>query len=65
LKIDGITGWIKSDHVLNLLGEVDGRLPVDKERYQDNRQYFALGDEESLSMIREDRVFIEVPMISG
>jgi radical SAM superfamily enzyme YgiQ (UPF0313 family) len=46
-NLDGITSWIKSDHVLNLLEEVDGRLPGDKEKMlQVIDRYFALSDEE-------------------
>jgi hypothetical protein len=30
--LSGITGTIVSDHILNLLEEVEGRLPDDKER---------------------------------
>jgi hypothetical protein len=29
-SLDGITGWIKSDHILNLFEEIDGRLPEDQ-----------------------------------
>jgi len=31
-NFDGITSYIKSDHILNLLEEVDGKLPDDKEQ---------------------------------
>lgn len=31
-NLSGITSFIKSDHILNLLEEVDGKLPEDKER---------------------------------
>ena len=31
-NLDGIQSWITSDHVLNLLEEVDGKLPEDKEK---------------------------------
>lgn len=31
-RLDGITSYIKSDHILNLLEDVDGRLPEDKEK---------------------------------
>jgi radical SAM superfamily enzyme YgiQ (UPF0313 family) len=30
-KLEGITSYVKSDHILNLLEEVDGKLPEDKE----------------------------------
>lgn len=31
-NLDGISSWVKSDHVLNLFSEVDGKLPADKEK---------------------------------
>ena len=31
-RLDGITGVVKSDHILNLLQDLEGRLPEDKER---------------------------------
>ncbi len=31
-NLDGISSWVKSDHVLNLFSEVDGKLPADKEQ---------------------------------
>ncbi len=31
-NLDGITSYIKSDHILNLFEEVEGRLPQDKDR---------------------------------
>jgi len=31
-KLEGITSCIKSDHIVNLLEEVEGKLPEDKER---------------------------------
>ncbi len=30
--LDGITSWIKSDHILNLFEEIDGKYPEDKDR---------------------------------
>jgi hypothetical protein len=46
-NLDGITSWIKSDHVLNLLEEVDGKLPADKEKMlMIIDRYFALTEEE-------------------
>ncbi|MBS1238429.1 MAG: coproporphyrinogen oxidase [Deltaproteobacteria bacterium] len=46
-NLDGITSWIKSDHILNLIEEVDGRLPVDKGKMlMAIDRYFALSDEE-------------------
>ena len=31
-SLDGITSTIKSDHILNLFEEIDGKYPEDKER---------------------------------
>jgi radical SAM superfamily enzyme len=31
-RLDGITSVVKSDHILNLLQDLEGRLPEDKER---------------------------------
>jgi radical SAM superfamily enzyme YgiQ (UPF0313 family) len=46
-SLEGITSRIKSDHVLNLLEEVDGQLPGDKEKMLSViDRYFALSDEE-------------------
>ena len=48
-KLEGITSRIKSDHILNLLEEVDGRLPYDKKKMIDViDRYFALDEEERL-----------------
>jgi radical SAM superfamily enzyme YgiQ (UPF0313 family) len=44
-----ISSIIKSDHMLNLLEEVDGQLPADKEKILSViDRYFELGDEERL-----------------
>jgi biotin synthase-like enzyme len=44
--LSGITSTIRSDHILNLLPEVDGRLPQDKERLLGVvRAYLALDPE--------------------
>jgi radical SAM superfamily enzyme YgiQ (UPF0313 family) len=48
-KLDGITSQIKSDHILNLLEEVDGRLPQDKGKILGIiDRYFNLSAEERL-----------------
>jgi radical SAM superfamily enzyme YgiQ (UPF0313 family) len=48
-KLEGITSHIKSDHILNLLEEVDGKLPGDKENMIGIiDQYLALTDEQKL-----------------
>ena len=47
--LDGITSYVKSDHVLNLLEEIDGKLPEDKQKMLDViDRYFALTDEQRL-----------------
>ena len=44
--LDGITSYIKSDHILNLLEEIDGKLLEDKQKILDLiDRYFALTDE--------------------
>lgn len=46
-NLNGITSRVKSDHVLNLLEEVDGQLPDDKEKMLNViDRYFAHSDEE-------------------
>jgi radical SAM superfamily enzyme YgiQ (UPF0313 family) len=48
-RLEGITSTIKSDHILNLLEEVDGKLPKDKERILAViDDYFSLSDEQRL-----------------
>ncbi len=46
-KLSGIHSHVKSDHVLNLLEEVEGTLPDDKEKMLGTiDRYFALNEEE-------------------
>ena len=46
-NLSGIKSRVKSDHVLNLLEEVEGKLPEDKEKILDTiDRYFALNEEE-------------------
>jgi hypothetical protein len=48
-SLEGVTSQIKSDHILNLLEEVDGKLPEDKERIVGViDRYFSLNPEERL-----------------
>jgi len=48
-RLEGITSTIKSDHILNLLEEVDGKLPEDKERILSViDDYFSLNEEQRL-----------------
>ncbi|WP_163335627.1 radical SAM protein [Desulfopila sp. IMCC35008] len=47
--LDGITSYVKSDHVLNLFQEVDGKLPGDKEKMmQPIRAFLALEPKEQM-----------------
>lgn len=47
--LDGITSYVKSDHVLNLFQEVDGKLPEDKEKMmQPIRTFLALAPSEQM-----------------
>jgi len=53
-NLSGITSYVKSDHILNLLEEIDGKLPEDKDKLcksvtkflemdPENRMYFQVG----------------------
>jgi len=46
-NLEGITSYIKSDHILNLLEDIDGKLPDDKEKMLSViDSYFILSDEQ-------------------
>jgi hypothetical protein len=48
-RLQGITSFIKSDHIMNLLEELEGRLPEDKEKMlRVIDRYFELGPEQRL-----------------
>lgn len=48
-SLDGIDSYIKSDHALNLLEEIDGKLPEDKERILSViDRFLSLSEEERL-----------------
>ncbi len=48
-RLEGITSYVKSDHILNLLEEVDGKLPEDKERMLSViNEYLSLNEEQRL-----------------
>ncbi|MDD3845814.1 MAG: radical SAM protein [Syntrophorhabdaceae bacterium] len=48
-SLEGIDSYIKSDHILNLLEEIDGRLPLDKKRFLETiDRYFGLSYEQRL-----------------
>jgi biotin synthase-like enzyme len=51
--LDGVSSMVTSDHVLNLLPEVQGRLPQDKERLTAPLRHF-------LEMDREDQAFFQL-----
>jgi len=47
--LEGVETWVKSDHIMNLLEEVDGRLPGDKEKILSViDRYFELSPEDRL-----------------
>lgn len=47
--LEGITSHVKSDHILNLLEEIDGRLPSDKKKFLETiDRYFNLSQEQRL-----------------
>ena len=48
-NLEGITSYVKSDHILNLLEEIDGRMPSDKKKFLGTiDRYFGLAQEERL-----------------
>lgn len=48
-NLEGIGSYVKSDHILNLLEEIDGRLPSDKKRFLETiDRYFNLSEEQRL-----------------
>jgi len=54
-NLDGITSYIKSDHILNLLEEIDGKLPDDKEKILSVIDDFLSMDEEQRIVYRFGR----------
>jgi len=52
-SLNGITSMIKSDHILNLFQEIDGKLPEDKQKMVDVLQSF-------LDMVPERQVVYQV-----
>ncbi|HPP07162.1 MAG TPA: hypothetical protein PLW88_07295, partial [Syntrophorhabdaceae bacterium] len=53
--LSGITSYIKSDHILNLLEEIEGKLPEDKERLIGVIDRFLSFDEEKRLVFRFGR----------
>ncbi|MCX7816449.1 MAG: radical SAM protein [Syntrophales bacterium] len=48
-RLEGITSWVVSDHILNLLEEIEGKLPGDKEKMIEViDKYFDLSPEDRL-----------------
>ena len=57
-QLDGITSRIKSDHMFNLLQEIDGTLPADKQRLIDILQAF-------IALPPQQRVWFQVGKRTG
>ena len=58
-NLSGITSTVKSDHILNLFQEVEGRLPEDKERMTAPiRKFLKMQPEEQLLYMVGRRVGI-------
>ena len=53
--LDGITSVIKSDHVLNLFPDLQGKLPRDKERMIDILRTFLLMDAQQQRLFQVGR----------
>jgi len=53
--LDGITSFVQSDHILNLLQEVEGRLPEDRERMTAPLRSFLAMDSEQKSLFQVGR----------
>ena len=51
--LQGVTGAVKSDHILNLIPEVDGRLPEDREKMRAALSWY-------LALPEEDKVLFRV-----
>jgi hypothetical protein len=54
-KLDGIASVVKSDHILNLLQDLEGRLPQDKERMLDILRAFLEMDAEQQALYQVGR----------
>jgi len=52
-NLEGITSTIKSDHIVNLIPEVEGKLPRDKEKMISALRWF-------LSLDKEERIIFKV-----
>ncbi|MEZ4579523.1 MAG: radical SAM protein [Desulfobacterales bacterium] len=53
--LDGITSYIKSDHILNLFEEVEGKLPEDKDRITGVIEQFLVMDPEARMLYQVGR----------
>lgn len=53
--LDGITSFVQSDHILNLLQEVEGRLPEDRERMTGPLRAFLEMDSENQCLFQTGR----------
>lgn len=54
-SLDGITSWIKSDHILNLFETVEGKMPGDKQAMVDVVQSFLDMDPEQQTLFQVGR----------
>lgn len=57
-NLEGIDSYVKSDHILNLIEEVEGRLPQDKDKMVNALQWY-------LDLSREDQIIFSVGRRSG
>ncbi|MDQ2177883.1 radical SAM protein [Marinifilum sp. D714] len=57
-NLEGIDSYVKSDHILNLIEEVEGRLAQDKDKMVNALQWY-------LDLSREDQIIFSVGRRSG
>lgn len=57
-NLEGIDSYVKSDHILNLVEEVEGKLPQDKDKMVNALQWY-------LDLSREDQIIFSVGRRSG
>ena len=57
-NLNGIDSYIKSDHILNLIDEVEGRLPEDKDKITNALKWY-------LNLSREDQIIFSIGRRSG
>ena len=57
-NLNGIDSYIKSDHILNLIDEVEGKLPEDKDKITNALKWY-------LNLSREDQIIFSIGRRSG